>query len=216
MSKRTGLLIVMGSGWYRQPYYRPEEGIDHRTTRDLAAQLVREIEEGDSEFGIRPGVIGEIGVHRDWLTPAEERVHRAVARAQRATGLAIITHSTTSEIGLEQLTIFEEEGVDPARVAIGHADSHPVLSYHLALIARGASLVFDGLVGRPFHSPGWEDRVFETALALIEAGHADRLMLSHDLSRYEQLTAFGGTGLGNVGGVFLPRLRAAGVPESIS
>ena len=47
------------------------------------------------------------------------------ARAARRTGLAITTHAVLSPIGLEQLQIFEEEGVDPARVVIGHADSYP-------------------------------------------------------------------------------------------
>jgi phosphotriesterase-related protein len=138
-----------------------------------------------------------------------------VARAQLATDLAIVTHSTTSEIGLDQLELFEDEGVDPARVAIGHADSHPVLAYHLALIERGASLIFDGVVGQPFRPAGWEDRIVRLTLELIDRGHADRLMLSHDLSVLEQLTPFGGTGLTNVAAAFLPRLRDAGVPEPV-
>ena len=31
-----------------------------------------------------------------------------------------------------------EEGVDPARIAIGHADSFPFLDYHLAILRQGA------------------------------------------------------------------------------
>ena len=50
-----------------------------------------------------------------------------------------------SDVGLAQLRIFEEEGADPARVVIGHADSYPVLDHYLAIIDRGASIEFDFL-----------------------------------------------------------------------
>ena len=66
-------------------------------------------------------------------------------RASRRTGLAITTHAVLSDVGAAQLTIFEEEGVDPGRVVIGHADSYPHLDHYLGLIARGASIEFDFL-----------------------------------------------------------------------
>ena len=43
------------------------------------------------------------------------RVHRAAARASLATGMAITTHGVQSAVGLAQLKLFTEEGVDPAR-----------------------------------------------------------------------------------------------------
>ena len=33
MSDRTGTPIVMGAGWYRAPYYRPEDRVEQRTAR---------------------------------------------------------------------------------------------------------------------------------------------------------------------------------------
>ena len=47
-------------------------------------ELVREATEGVGETGIRPGIIGEIGTDKPWLTGQEERVHRAAARAATA------------------------------------------------------------------------------------------------------------------------------------
>ena len=52
------------------------------------------------------------------------------------TGMAITTHGVRSPVALAQLRIFEEEGVDPARVVIGHADSYPVLDHYLAECQR--------------------------------------------------------------------------------
>ena len=159
----------MGCGWYRTAYYPPEALIDRRSTDDLADELVREIETGVGETGVRPGIIGEIGTDKPWVSPTEERVHRAAARAARRTGLAITTHAVLSDVGLAQLRIFEEEGLDPARVVIGHADSYPVLEHYLAIIERGANLEFDFL-GMP-----WErERIGEdrTRRAAVRAAGA--------------------------------------------
>ena len=212
ISERTGLNIVMGSGWYRQPYYRPQDLLEKRPVRDLAESLVREIREGADGTGIRPGVIGEIGVHRGWVTPIEERAHRAAARAQVATGLPMITHSTSSQVAREQLTIFEDEGVDLTRVVVGHADSYPHLWYYLELIERGASLAFDNIgeqAGR------LEERIAGLTRDLVDRGHADRIMLSQDICKHPQLRYHGGQGYAYVAERFLPRLRGMGIPESV-
>ena len=84
VAERTGLRIVMGTGWYRQPYY--PESIDRTPTEALAGQMIAELTQGVGGTGIRAGIIGEIGAHGSYLTAQEERVLRAAARAQRATG----------------------------------------------------------------------------------------------------------------------------------
>src|SRR3990170_4067050 len=86
LSERTGVQIVMGCGWYRESYYRPEARLDRRPVADLAEELLREIQDGVGTDHIRPGVIGEIGSEKTWVSPVEERVLRAAARAQRASG----------------------------------------------------------------------------------------------------------------------------------
>src|SRR5436190_11977004 len=100
LSAETGLHVVMGCGWYRGAYYPAEALIDRRSVDDLAEELVREATEGVGASGIRPGIIGEIGTDKPWLSAQEERVHRAAARAARRTGLAITTHGVLSPVGL--------------------------------------------------------------------------------------------------------------------
>ncbi len=153
LASASGLNIVMGTGWYREAYYPAEALIDRRSVDDLAAELVRELEHGVGESGIRPGIIGEIGTDKPWVSAQEERVHRAAARAAKQTGMAITTHGVQSAVGLDQLRIFTEEGVDPARVVIGHADSHHDIDFYLAVLAAGANLQFDFL-GHRFLSRG--------------------------------------------------------------
>ncbi len=212
LAETSGLHLVMGCGWYRTAYYPAEARIDRRSVDDLADELVREATDGVRDSGVRPGIIGEIGTDKPWLSPDEERVHRAVARAARQTGLAITTHAVMSDVGLAQLQVFEEEGADLSRVVIGHADSYPVLDHYLEIIRRGASVEFDflGMSFTPTERHG-EGRVVELVCELLTRGHTDRILLSQDVCHDSQLKGYDGNGYVYLAETFLPRLRAAGV-----
>lgn len=63
----------------------------NRTEKELEEQMVREVQHGFGETGIKAGLIGEIGC--SWpLTENEKKVLRAAARAQRRCGCALMTH----------------------------------------------------------------------------------------------------------------------------
>jgi phosphotriesterase-related protein len=215
ISEATGLHVVMGCGWYRDPYYQAADDIDRRTTDDLADHLVREFEDGAEGTDVRPGIIGEIGTDKPWLTAREERVHRAAARAAKRTGLAITTHAVMSPVGLRQLRVFEEEGLDPGRVVIGHADSFPDLGYLLEIVGRGAYVEFDflGMSFTPQERYG-EPRLIRLLLDLLDRGHGARILLSHDVCHNSQLSLYEGHGYTYLADTFLPRLREAGVPDA--
>jgi len=138
-----------------------------------------------------------------------------VARCSRRTGLAVSTHAVLSDVGAAQLTILEDEGIDPGRVVIGHADSFPVLDHYLSLINRGASIEFDflGMSFTPMEKHG-ETKVVDLLLELLHRGHADRVLLSHDVCHNSQLRHFEGNGYVYLSTSFLPRLRERGVSEA--
>lgn len=215
VARTTGLNVIMGCGWYRTAYYPPELLVDRRSVDSLADALVREIEDGVGETGVRPGIIGEIGTDKPWLSAQEERVHRAAARAARRTGLALTTHAVLSPVGLEQLAVFEAEGADPTRVVIGHADSYPHLDHYLAIVERGASVEFDflGMSFTPAERHG-EGRVVELLCELLARGHVERVLLSQDVCHDSQLRRYGGNGYAYLATSFLPRLREAGVSDA--
>jgi phosphotriesterase-related protein len=213
LASRTGIQIVMGCGWYREPYYPPEAQVDRRSVVSLADELIAEFRDGVGGTGVRPGIIGEIGANKPWVSAQEERVHRAAARASQATGMAITTHGVRSAVGLAQLRIFEEEGVDPARVVIGHADSYPVLDHYLAILDRGANLEFDFLGHRFDTEEAEEPRLVELIVELLERGWASQLLLSQDVCHNAQLKINGGSGLTFLQQHFLPTLRTAAVGE---
>jgi phosphotriesterase-related protein len=215
IARGSGLHVVMGCGWYRGAYYPAEALIDRRSVDSLADELVAEAADGVGNSGVRPGIIGEIGTDKPWVSSQEERVHRAAARAARRTGLAITTHAVLSPVGLDQLRIFEDEGADPTRVVIGHADSYPLLDHHLAILERGASVEFDFL-GMSFTAAErhGEGRLVDLLRELLSRGHADRVLLSQDVCHDSQLTRYDGNGYTYLTDTFLPRLREAGVSES--
>jgi phosphotriesterase-related protein len=213
LASGAGLNVVMGAGWYRESYYPAELLVSRRTVDELTALIVAEFEHGVGDSGIRPGIIGEIGTDKPWVSPAEERVHRAAARASLQTGMAITTHGVQSPVGLAQLRIFTEEGVDPARVVIGHADSCHDLDFYLEVLGTGANLEFDFIGHRFGVEEALEPRLVETIVELLERGFAPQILLSQDVCHDRQLKANGGFGYVYLHQHFLPTLRTAAVGE---
>ena len=208
LSQATGLHIVAGAGWYRQAYYPAEARIDRRSIDDLADEIVQEFIDGP----VRPGIIGEIGTDKPWVTAQEERVFRAAARAALRTGASVTTHAVQSDVGLAQLTILEDEGLDPARIVIGHCDSHPRIEHWREIVRRGAHVEADflGMSFTPLERAG-EPKVVELISTLLNEGFEKQILLSQDVCHDSQLASYGGNGYTYLQKSFLPRLVAAGV-----
>jgi phosphotriesterase-related protein len=139
--------------------------------------FVREVAEGIGDTGVRAAIL-KCATDRQGITPGVERVLRAVAKAHRLTGAPITTHTPTppEPFGLEQQRILESEGVDLSQVVIGHSGGTLDTSYHEAILAKGSYLGFDHFGIAMF---SLAQRV-ESVRVLVERGHADRIVLSHD------------------------------------
>ncbi len=210
VSEAVDLHIVMGTGWYRDAYFPPE--LLRRPTRDLAAEIVRDLLEGVGDTGIRAGIIGEVGTDFDCMTPAEERVFRAAAKAQQRTGAAITTHAYHYPMGVEQLEVLGDAGADLRRVVIGHCDSYLDPSYHEAILKRGAWVEFD-LIGKNYVYP--DEMRIDSLLELTRQGHGERILLSSDVCLRSNLHRYGGYGYDHLITSFLPKLRARGMSEEL-
>ncbi len=205
----TGLHVVMGCGWYVEDAYPPE--VNRTPTRDLAAQLIAEIEIGVGSERIRPGIIGEIGSRRETVSAVEERVFRAAARASLATGLAVSTHSI-GRAGLEHLAILREEGLDPSRIIIGHSDYRLDPAYNRAIVEAGATVEFDW-IGDNRATSEWDLRLCDVIVELVGAGFGSQVLISTDVSRMSDLAILGGKSYGYLLETFVPRLRARGLGD---
>jgi len=209
VARETKLNIVMGCGHYRDPYL-DRDWFDRTSVDEIADLIVRELEEGVDDTGIRAGIIGEIGADKWYISAAEERSFRAAARAHLKTGVTITTHAARWPIGIPQLDILRAEGVDPRRVIIGHCDMVTIPDYHEAIARRGAYVEFDTIRGESEYD--LEIRV-SFVRNLINKGFIDRILLSHDVCLRSLLSISGGCGYDFIFTTFLPRLREAGVED---
>ncbi|MCW5977913.1 MAG: hypothetical protein KIT09_07535 [Bryobacteraceae bacterium] len=212
ISEATGVHVVMGSGWYRERVYPAD--VYERDANALADRIVNELTQGADGTGIRAGIIGEIGTERKHISPAQERVFRAAARAQRRTGACIMTHTTHfGELALEQIALLREEGVPAARIVISHlGDRHDTAG--LVQIARkGVYLSVDNIGYAHNGYPGDDVRARNVCLLAAE-GHLPQIVLSGDVCQKSHLTAYGGKGYAHVLRCFLPLLNSYGVDSS--
>ncbi len=208
VAQATGLNIVMGSGWYRHPFL-DRAYFDTHSTDEIAADIVRDIEVGVGDSGVRAGIIGEIACDQV-ITAAEERSFRAAARAHLRTGATISTHAARWPIGHAQLDILCQEGADPRRIIIGHSDSVHDTDYHVSLAERGAWVEFDNIDGQSAYDNALE---IEFILNLVRAGHLGRILLSQDICLRSQFATYGGIGYTFLLTDFVPMLRNAGLAD---
>jgi len=210
LAQRTSLNIVLGTGWYRVPYYEPY--LYQTKTDEIADELIQDITVGLHGTDVKAGLLGEIGVENEsWIWPVEERMLRAVGRAQKQTDVTISTHAVGGPVGLRQLEILMDEGVDPNRVIIGHVSLYLNHEFHAEVARRGAFMAFDTLKGK-----GWSlnhQMQLEHIWEAIQAGLIDHILLSHDVSGRAGHTAYGGGGFDHIPTTFLSRLREIGVTD---
>jgi phosphotriesterase-related protein len=211
IANATGLNVVMGSGYYIHQRHPPE--LDDRTVEDLADQLIREIGEGVDGTGVRVGIIGEIGMTK--ITPREEKVLRAAARAQAATGAALSIHHDIYERNAPLLLeIARAEGATMARTIMCHMDQDARCEpeYFAAVAEAGAFVALDTFGHYDFYSysrhPDWHaqpTRVFPTdwdraerIAKLAAAGYLDRVVVAQDVCLKIQLKRYGGFGFDHI------------------
>jgi phosphotriesterase-related protein len=216
LAQRTGLHVVAGCGYYRQPVL-PEE-IHDRSAEAIADDLLRWLTEGMYGTTIQAGLMGELGTSSP-IYPFEERQLRAAARVQRQTGASINVHPLIwGHEHLHILDILEEEGADLSRVAISHCDELVEPEWHARIAERGVVLSFDTFGSETFfdrsfaQEPRDIDRI-ECLLRLLEQGYATQITLAHDICTRLQFRHYGGWGWDHLLTNIVPRLRHAGVSQ---
>jgi phosphotriesterase-related protein len=177
VSRKSGMHIVACTG---QHFFAPDS-YNSRSVEEITELFIREIEQGIDDTHIKAGVI-KVAARSGVMTPAEAKVFRAAARASKATGISVATHTNSSERGGEaQAAIFESEGLSPARVSLGHSNDTDDLDYLSGLASRGYTLGMDhafwGMA--PGATLSWRQRV-ECIKQLIGAGFVNQLFLSND------------------------------------
>jgi phosphotriesterase-related protein len=223
VAERAPVNLIAATGWYGaagMPPYFEFNGPDRLIAGpDPFIELfVRDIEVGIGGTGVRAGLIkvmsGPAG-----LTPDVERVMTAAAIAHRQTGVTITTHSNAAlRDGLEQQAFFVSHGVAPDRVIIGHSGDTDDLAYLRELMDNGSTIGMDRFGMEHILDDG---RRIRTVLALLEAGYAERMVLSHDAAVFSHVTPPSWRArtvpkwhMENLPRHVLPGLRQAGVSQA--
>jgi phosphotriesterase-related protein len=175
VADETDVRIVACTGIYSYdflPHY-----FENRDADVIADHFVEDIEIGIQRTGIRAAFL-KCAADAAGVTENVEKIHRAVARASIQTGAPIMAHSMPAvATGPRQVEIFEEEGVDLAKVQIAHCGDTDDVDYIQRLIDKGVYVGLDRY-GLEMYLP--IDRRNATAAELLRRGHAERLMISQD------------------------------------
>ncbi len=204
VSEATGVHVTMGAGYYQDRCL--PASFDALTEEQITDEIVRDIETGVGDTGIRAGHIGEIGVQ----TPTERELRslRAAARAQGRTGAMLNVHQSYApgDRATQHMLAdtIEANGGDLRRTVFSHMDrTGQDLEQQLSLLRRGITVEYDEF-GYEVGNRAWDrssiqdvQRVREIA-RLAEAGFLDQLAVAHDISFKRMLVTNGGWGFGHL------------------
>jgi phosphotriesterase-related protein len=175
VADETGVRIVACTGIYSYdylPHYFANRDVDV-----MADHFVEDIERGIQGTDIKAAFL-KCAADAAGVTENVEKIHRAVARASVQTGAPIMAHSMPAVgTGPKQVAIFQEEGVDPAKIQIAHSGDTDDLAYIERLIDSGVYVGLDRY-GLEMYLP--IDKRNAVAAELLRRGHAERLMVSQD------------------------------------
>ncbi|AMG92854.1 phosphotriesterase-related protein [Citrobacter amalonaticus] len=209
LMRDTGINVVACTGYYQDAFF--PEHVAARSVEQLAQEMVDEIVIGIDGTELKAGIIAEIGSSEGVITPLEEKVFIAAARAHIETGRPISTHTSFSTMGLEQLALLQAHGVDLSRVTVGHCDLKDNLDNILRMIDLGAYVQFD-TIGKNNYYP--DEKRIGMLHALRNRGLLNRVMLSMDITRRSHLKANGGNGYDYLLTTFIPQLRQSGFSQA--
>ena len=175
VADQTGVHIIACTGIYSYDYL--PHYFENRDIDVMAEHFVADLQSGVQGTDIRAAFL-KCAADAPGVTERVEKIHRAVARASLQTGAPIMAHSMPAvATGPRQVEIFEEEGVDLARVQIAHCGDTDDVGYIEQLIDRGVYVGLDRY-GLEMFLP--IDKRNATAAELLRRGYAERLMISQD------------------------------------
>lgn len=208
VAEKSGINIIQSTGFYKEPFL-PDFVYD-MDIDELSDLIAKEIEEGIEDTGIKAQVIGEIGTSKDKIEAMEEKIFMASIKAHKKTGAIISTHTSLGTMALDQADMFIKEGVDPAKVVIGHQDLCGNLDQIKKLINLGFYVSFD-TVGKNNYFP--DVTRAEYLLDLQENNMLDRIFFSMDITRKSNLKYKGGIGYTYLFTEFIPLIKKAGISQ---
>jgi phosphotriesterase-related protein len=209
VSEAAGFPIVVPTGVYREPWV--PDWVHDASEDALHDWMLGELEHEIESSGVRAGWI-KLSAGDDGLTATETKILRAAARAAKATGAVIGSHTIKGRVVRDELAILDAVGLGLNRFIWIHTQAEPDFDIHLEVARRGAWIEYDAIGSDDFDDTFFVARVQR----VLDAGLGDHLLLSQDRGMYDPAQPGGGTPrpYTHLAEQFLPRLRAAGVDDA--
>lgn len=206
VSEATGFPLVVPTGIYREPWV--PRWAHEASEDDLYEWMLRELTDEISGTGVQAGWI-KLSAGDDGLTPTETKILRAAARAAKASGSVIGSHTIKGVVVRDQLDILDDVGVAPDRFIWIHTQAELDASLHLEMARRGAWIEYDAIGSDDFDDAFFLERIGR----VLDVGLEGRLLLSQDRGSYDPAQPGGGTPrpYTYLSETFLPQLRATGL-----
>jgi phosphotriesterase-related protein len=213
LAESSPIHIVAPTGVYREAFTPAR--LRETSLEALVDEWVQDLTRGIEGTEIRAGFL-KMAVSDEGITQLEVRNLQAAVQSSLATGAAIASHTIGGALAMREMDILEEAGLDLHRFIWVHANAEQDVTYHLKAAQRGAYVEFDGIGAS---TSGDEDQICFT-LKLVEAGYAERILLSHDAGWYDPSQPDGQPNGGIRGYTalvdsFLPALRKKGLAEEM-
>ncbi|MCP5156432.1 MAG: aryldialkylphosphatase [Ectothiorhodospiraceae bacterium] len=219
ISRDTGVHIVMGCGHYVEEYQ--DRRNFERSVDDFAAEMVAQVREGAWGTDVRAGIIGEIGCQAPW-TELEKRVMRGAVLAQTETGAALNIHPGRHHDQPQEIVDFlVVAGADLSRTILSHIDRTIFDDERLFRVADSGAVIELDLFGieQSFYPPNHavdmpnDAERLRTVRRLVERGHIEQVLISHDICYRTRLRRFGGHGYSHIFENVVPLMRRRGFTE---
>jgi phosphotriesterase-related protein len=202
VAARAGANVVAATGlyWHEEPWmamWEPDR---------LVEWMIRDVTDGIQGTTSKAGIVKCATDHLG-VTPVNKKLLQASARLHKLTGVPISTHTSAAhKNGLDQIRVFQEEGVDLSRVVIGHCGDTDDLGYLEAVLASGATIGMDRF-GLDQILP--MDKRVITIAELCRRGFAERMVVSHDACCFIDFLP------GGRASAFFPRWTFRHIPDDV-
>ena len=213
LAEVTPVHLVVPTGVYREAFTPPS--LREMSAEGLAEEWIRDLTKGIEGTEVRAGFI-KIAMSDEGPTALEVRNLKAAALASRQTGAVVASHTVGGAVARREMEILESEGLALGRFIWAHANLEPDPAVHLEAARRGAYVAFDA-VGAEWQL---QSALVDYTLVLIQAGYAEKILLSHDAGWYDPSRPDGRPESGIRGYTalveeFIPALHARGVTDNL-
>jgi len=220
ISKSTNINIIMGASYMKPPIKSKQIKFSEESISD---QIIKEINSGTDNTGIKAGIIGEI-ICTCPINSKNNKILVASGNAQKITGAPITIHPAENVNSPQEIIkVLEHVGTNLNKVIVSNLDKTIFDKSQFVEIANSGCYIGLDLFGleKSFTSnyPGItipnDGRRMDIIEHLINNGFEDKILISQNISTQDRLLSFGGHGYFYIINHLIPRMTKRGFTKKI-